>query len=344
MNNRKLCIALVVSKWHLYGLEAYLLENNINSQNTDIHIFIAYHEPSRAYRVSESDFKVIDSKKSSINYIKSSNEIFSYIQRNNLVKEKEVLLLNPLEIPLKLIFKLYKAKVKKLDIHILDEGMGTYVSKKIWNQSTENQKISKDNRLKKELKKYIGIILQIVIKPNRHFLYNVERGKLSLNCNIANSYKNYFKVLRSDESKIDEIQNGDILLVSDNLSFICKSKTDEIKQYQNIVNALRDKYPNKKIFLKPHPNELNELSKFNSLNSISILDRKISFEDLVNNNKIDYIMGFCSTSLLTGKSLFNKECYCLNLLLDNSLLSDFGKEYTKYFLDLIEDIGIKRFS
>ena len=139
---------------------------------------------------------------------------------------------------------------------------------------------------------------------------------------------------------LDDLKSDTILIISDNLGFYHNSQNEEIETYKKIIKRIKIKYPNHNIFIKPHPNESQNLNKFNEITNCTILDKAISVEDILNNNKIELLSGFCSTSLLISSQLFNVKTLSLVNYINEKELTEYGKLKIKTFKKLTR--GLKK--
>lgn len=333
-------IAIIISKWHLYGLETLILKNDPKSYNS-ITIYVEYHEVSKRFRLSDSDFSILEKYPVKVKYITDYKDVISDI--NKLSKNRgRYTIINPLNLSFNLYLKFKLSNIyNKISYIILDEGAGHYFSKELFEVMAGKKEREKKTYIKHI--KYIlrNLFIKLFIDIEYRTLFDLNKIELSLNDEVAFDLKRYFDTISRKEYEIKDIDNKSILLVSDNLSNICLNDKYEIKQYKLLIDTIKKKFGDYTIYLKPHPNELNNLQKFSELKEIKILKENISFENLINNNNFEYICGFSSTSLITCRNVFEKKCYTLNALLNKKLLSQFGIDYIENFLNLCNKFNIE---
>lgn len=332
-------VAIITSKWHLYGLESFLLNTKINSGDK-ISIYVMYHKASNRFRIENEDFYLRYKYDLRIKYIKDFNDIIKDI-KYTANENKKYKIINPMEPSLKLYYEIKKLNIcNKVNYIIIDEGLGNYVSGDIFNKMANIKNEDINANLKSIKKIFSKLILRVLNNVEKRTLFSEGKNKLILNIEVADSLKMYFNEIKSEKYILSDINKKSILIVSDNISNICSKNDFESIQYNLIVKFLKDNFIGYDIYLKPHPNEMKCLEKFREIEGIKLLDINLSFENLINNNDFEYVFGFSSTSLITCANIFNKKCYSINGLLDKELLSEFGISYINNFIRLSEMFNI----
>lgn len=332
-------VAIITSKWHLYGLESFLLNIKINSADK-ISIYVMYHKPSNRFRIEDEDFYLRYKYDLRIKYVKDFNDIINDIKYTSN-ENKNYKIINPMEPSLRLYYRLKKLNIRnKVNYIIIDEGLGNYVSEDIFNKMANIK--NEDSYLElKSIKRFFNkLVLKLLKNVERRTLFSKKKNKLILNIEVADSLKVYFNEIKSEKYILSDINRKSILIVSDNISNICRKNDFESIQYKSICKFLKDNFKGYDIYLKPHPNEMKCLEKFKEMEDIKLLDTNLSFENLINNNDFEYVLGFSSTALITCANIFNKKCYSINQLLDKELLSEFGISYVNNFIRLSKMFNI----
>jgi hypothetical protein len=140
-----------------------------------------------------------------------------------------------------------------------------------------------------------------------------------------------FKMLKDPIKSIDSLKKNSIVIISDNLSFYLMDLKNEKKIYKELIGKLQKKWAGYNIFIKPHPNEIQNLQKFDFVEDNFLITQDISMEELINNNSIDLVAGFCSTALLTSSQILNKDTISLVNELNDVYLNEYGKKRINNF-------------
>ena len=338
---KRLIIGNLISKWHLYGFEAYL--KNINKLD-DYHIiiFIQYHQASKSYRIHEEDFNFLDLNNTSIkveyvNKLEKQTTFLKNILRSYDVNRDSIIMISAHQMN---IYQLFAIKrYRNVQYVLIDEGMGSYYSKSLWKLETQTLGKSRTtpfdfikNNLKRIIQhKYCNNLIDncLLIKNDNSWVINKKS---------VNNYISYFNSCIK-KIKINCLNNSDVIFVSDNISLMLKNKEDEIYIYQCLYQWIIKKFNTRRIWFKPHPNEKSDLNKISELKSIgfSILNDNYSFENITHSYNL-IVLGLGSTSLLTTSLIFKKISYSLFNLIDNDFLNEYGISKKKEFFCITKDI------
>lgn len=339
--DKKLVIISVTSKFHLYGAFSYLLSRKILDNNLyDIIVFSNYHNPSEKFRVEENDVKNIKN----ILFFKKTKSISEKYEVIDRLEYKEYFIISPMSNNYKLYFYIKKKNMFcKVNFVRIDEGVGTYLSKKShrYTEIIEKtyKKVSFLNKMEKLSKYFIKKLLDIIFISNSEsfYLFKLKKNKLILNDDVAKYYKYFFKKIRPNH--IINLNDKSVIIISNNLSGFLKDEKYENIIYSNIITLLKNKYYDYKIYIKPHPNEMKEINKFEELKTkfgVEVITTNISSEDIFVNHEDKIITGFTSTSLLISSQIFNIKTYLLINLIDDSYISKYGKYIIKNFSNKIQ--------
>lgn len=329
---KNIIIIKVLSRFHLYGAFSYIIDKELINYDNDILIVSEPMPGTNLYRVDENDVSIL--KNSNISFVKIPD-----IRYEKIKTYKSITVINPLSIPYKFLIKIFKAgNLKKIRIIEVDEGIGTIRSKKDWKEI----RLQQYKGIKKAVAsiydsfKYLCfLVLKLIMirKESSYFLFTIENDVIVPKQNVLSSYQKYFLLTKNIEYEILKTENN-IIIVSDLLYAYLKSPEDEVKVYNMVIEKIKRKHPNATIYIKPHPREVNSFFDKNrqKINCELILEN-ISAENLFNNNSIECVYGFCSTSLLTSSLFFNIPSISLVDCLPTDCINpdrlDFIKQYKK---------------
>lgn len=338
MNKEKnIIIIKVLSRFHLYGAFSYLINQELIKPNNDILIVSEPMPGTDLYRVNENDTSIL--KTQNISFVKISD-----IRYDEIKKYKSITVINPLSIPYRFLMKIFKAvNYKRLRIIEVDEGIGTVRSKNEWKEiRLQNFKGIKKRiaSIYDSFKSFCFAILKVLMikEESSFFLFTVNNDSLITNQNVLLAYQKYFSLTKSNEYKILKDKNN-VVIVSDLLHLYLKSSENEIEVYNKIIEKIKEKHPDATIYLKPHPREVNNFieEKQHQINCKLLLEN-ISAENLFNNNTIDCIYGFCSTSLLTSSLFFNIPSISLVNYLPTDCINPDRLDFIRRYKKLISKI------
>lgn len=340
MDTKKLVIVNVISKFQLYSVLGYITKK-MDVDNYNFLFIISYHKPSKKFRIGQDDFSGKIKNVSEFRYTKTSNETYKNIKEYLKGKKfNKITLINQFSPHYMLIFKLkYMLGNKNIEQILVDEGLGMYYDSDLWKLELRMQYNQNESKAKKSIidriitkVKYIfkRLIINFTEKSfkniKRHFLFKKENSSLYLNEEVANCYLEYFKSVRDENKKTETFNKKTVLIISDNLGFYLDDINEESKIYNRIITEIKKGYPDYNIIIKPHPNELKDLDKFDRMSGCEIFDNFTSVEEIINNNKIDIISGFCSTALLMSSQIFKVNTVSLIDYIDKKKLNDYGKK------------------
>lgn len=338
-----LVIINVVSKWHVYGAESYLryiLNNNIYKIKK-VFIFIQFHDKSGKYRVSKNDFVYL-------NLQKDMNVYFFFV-KNQKVQYKFLSIYNKRDLEK---FILIMISAKNLNVRqllstckfrnrkyiLIDEGMGSYYSAKLWNLEIQSLKPKTkiqqlENVIKDEIRKFLCLLICRDVTVNNLLIH--KKNTFKLNEMVSINYREYFSQISTNSLKLP-IENGDVVFVSDNLELMLNDEEEEMNVYKIIYNEIRKRFQNKRIWIKPHPNEIADKKDQIFLNiGFDIIECNSSYEEIC--SQYDVITcGIGSTTLLTTATIFRKPAFSFFLLLKN--INEYGRMKRKEFLNIIREI------
>jgi hypothetical protein len=339
MKSKSLAIIIVTSKFHLYGAFSYIIKENLLNQNIKFIILALFHEPSKLFRVTESDCRLLENESTEFIMVKTSDNYLNLLSKQiSNYRLNNVLVINPVAPNYHLLFWLkYKFRIKNIKQVLIDEGIGMYNSKDFWDLEIRIQGLENhDTEIKKNVKKIILFLMKKIIhlddkNYDKFSLFNYDRnGCLLENKKVIKSYYNFFNTIKNNHKHILH-EKKSIVIVSDNLGFYLNDVTDEVDIYNDLIKKINRKYYNFEIYLKPHPNELCN-KNFENLENCKLLKNSISMEELIiNNREIGIVMGFCSTAMLTSSVLFDKETVCLVDYIDTNFLNIYGQKKIESF-------------
>lgn len=379
-------IAWAVSHWHAIGVDAFIydLSERKNKKLRGV-IIILPHRKDR-FVISEVDFicnnfaevefcfldvnpKVQQS--TVFRGVKRIKRIFDILLatksiRNKNKNKKEIYIvsvMNPNINFLQIFRNKHLASKYSPAFSLIDEGVGTYMSKKMW-------KIVRElNYQNKELKHFqfvqvielkifeIGysflknIALKYISTENR-FLFSKKQDTLIPIWSVVNSYK---KVLEKRKVHIKKVKNTGplaIIVTQPFLEYEQLSVEYELNITESVVNILVQRGIS--VAIKPHPRETVDkytsiLTKFKS-EQIELIQQKTPVEDFFLMLNPACVIGYTSTSLVNARVLYNiPTISIINILLETTnaeMLNVQKNEFKKlasnmniFFINSIEEIG-----
>lgn len=300
-----------ITKWHLYGMLAYIAETFTDEAFTasQINVFAIKH--SNGNYLLESNDVVYDS----VTYrreedIKNGNSFFSKFcsiafHKKRSANEEVVALFAHALLPKKLLSVFSKEKYKQCRLRcvLVDDGIGSYSSKKVWKRCSEGEKGS---RLKQQFKSFASWLITKALKPTDwHMFLKRKQTLVPLHTN------GYLKVINDDIKK----QFKDELITFKNQYFGKKivlflsqpwsetgqlSHEQENKVLESVINVSNNR--ESVLLIKPHPRE--SLDKFSDIKA-HILDEKLPAEFFL--SALDencLVIGYNSTALLNAAVIF----------------------------------------
>ncbi|OQX80253.1 MAG: hypothetical protein B6D56_05525 [Candidatus Omnitrophica bacterium 4484_70.1] len=345
-------VAFAISHWHAVGVDSAVY-NILKRKNKEPKgVIIICDHPKDGFIIKEKDFICKSFAEvefcflsSNLNSLQNQRfiifRIYKYfrksinllrviirakkIDKNKKWNNKKELIIISVRSPNISFLEIFKNKYienrYKPVYFIIDEGFGTYVSKRAWKivgELDNRKKLSYFNylkniedRIRKEIinnffkklvTKYIGL-------ENRFLLSN-RNDKLIPNLSIVNSYKNIFLKRRIILLKSDNFKNifsSAIILTSPFSEYKLATLEYELKILNNVVNILIQKGYN--IIIKPHPREFDGkyifiLKKYKS-SRVKVTHKDFPAEDLFCILNPLCVIGYTSTALITANIIFN---------------------------------------
>lgn len=363
-------IAVAISHWHALGIDAFLYDLSNKLERKVRGVILIVPHPKDGYIISEKDFHYgdlefhfVDIPSENQKFIsRLSNFISNYLSMflglRNIRSKKGIntlYLVCPL-LPHILLLKHFEDETissKYNPVFVLvDEGFGTYVSKKIWNLVIkEDTKFSSflylisstifrsfDNIFRRMVLRYVPL-------ENR-FLFRKE-GQLKINENICRSYKEVLK-LRKNDLKRDKAEKTVIIITQPFSEYNQVSVQEEFRLMESLIKFINKK--GIKPILKPHPREKSD--KYNDLGDcdFEIIKNDFPVEEIIPFLNPICVIGYTSTALLNSKLFYGINAISLsNILLsisNDKLLNASTEEFKNLtgnfinFVDDVEDIGV----
>lgn len=343
MHNKTISRILLfpMTKWHLYGMLAFLIEqygNAIFDRNIEVYVTsrgeqgyalskedmpydnLAFNRDTNIHVTNISLFKLLFLNKS-----KSNSEIL-VLCANNLVPRK---ILSSLSID--------ELKNNKIQVIAVDDGVGSYLSDKVWEKCSEGESKS---AYKDKIKVHVANSLNKKFMLKKwHMLSINDNGKL-----MPLHTEGYTTVIRHDIKRIfnDELNSfrekfrdkKKAIIITQPWSETNQiSSNEELDIIKSVVNKIQGEY---KVFIKPHPRERNGKYKFND---VDVLGREFPAEFYFYAfDSNDIVIGFDSTALVNAALLFKLNTFTLSnkmaLRKDNNMMTIACEE----FYDLMSGI------
>lgn len=332
-------VALVTSKWHELGAEAYYY-GNCDCCRRGL-ILIAPH-PTAGYLLDADD---VNTDCFDVEVVRNSNKMEKLLLAVLSISKshKDVPFIASSTKPglfLNLLARYGKQPVKHIRI---DEGVGTYLcTEKDWERIAYAETGHRNGVALKALKKRLG--KQDCLESQEFLLFD-KHG--NVNNSVAQAYE---RALMTKEPRgHDEFEGNDVV--------ICTGPYREYgiisnEAYFSILNAVRKCCSDLglRVVVKPHPRELH-LDTYEALGFSFVKDSKASFEELLAGaaNPPQCVLGFSSTALVTASVIFNVPVVCIEYLLQNDgelddhfasvkRYQDFFKQYV-LFPRTIDELG-----
>lgn len=315
-------IATITSNWHAVGVDAFLLDLYKEKKRTlKGVIIINYHLKSGIY-INETDFFCTSFSKVKFFYLKDPKFNF----KGSLKGFKNLLLSKKRDKKLIHIFSVIEPSFssfmyfkdtfiskKYIPKYILiDEGFGTYVSKKAWKSVMDQESNFKYSFQSLIMIYFIKTSLSVLKKfffnlfqVEKRFIFKKKSNKLILNQDIIKSYKSLLNI-RNENLNIEYNNRNKnfIILATSTLSEYNIIPLDmEIK----IINAITNISRSKGILtvIKPHPRELDNKYSSIDMKDVEILNSNFPLEDLLAGSDPICIIGYASTALVNAKIFYD---------------------------------------
>lgn len=315
-------IATITSNWHAVGVDAFLLDlYKEKKRKLKGVIIINYHLKSGIY-INENDFFCTRFSKIKFFYLKDPKFNFkrSFKGFKNLllskIKDKKFIHIISVIEPSFSSFMYFKdlfiSKKYTPKYILIDEGFGTYVSKKAWKSVMVQESNFRYSFQSIIMIYFIKTSLSVLKKfffnlfpVEKRFIFKKKSNKLILNQDIIKSYKSLLNI-RNENLNIEYNNRNKnfIILATSTLSEYNIIPLDiEIR----IINAITNISRSKGILtvIKPHPRELD--NKYSSIDrrDVEILDSNFPLEDVLAGSNPICIIGYASTALVNAKIFYD---------------------------------------
>ena len=357
-------IAVAISSWHALGIDAFVynLSNELERKVKGL-ILILPH-PEDGYLLGEKNFLHGDYADLKFDFVEGITENQNFISERvpNFISKyrnmfsglqnirskngvNKLYLISPLipYIELLLYFDNKSISSKYDPVFVLvDEGYGTYISKKNWNMANRMDYDILDLISSKIFRAVDYVFRKMVMKSmtiEDMFLFKIE-SPLIVNDDIANSYKEVLK-LRKNDIKRDNVEKTIIIIsqpLSENNIILLE---DELSTMSSLIKFINKK--GIKPILKPHPREKKD--KYSNLIGcdFEIIEDSSPVEEIIPIVNPLCVVGYSSTALLNSKIFYDINAISLTDLLsitDNEKFN-FGKEFktlTSNYVNFIDDL------
>ena len=377
-------IAWAVSHWHAIGVDAFIYDLSQRENKKLRGVIIISPHSKDGFVINEGDFicknfsevefyfldvsqKVQQSTVFRvIKFIKKTFDILLATKniRNKNKNKKEIYIvsvMNPNINFLQIFRNKHLASKYSPAFSLIDEGIGAYMSKKVW-------KIVRElNYQNKELKHFqfvqvielkifeIGysflknIALKYISTENR-FLFSKKHDTLIPIWSVVNSYKNVLEKRKRHIKKVKNTAPLAIIVTQPFLEYEQLSVEYELNITERVVNILVQRGIS--VAIKPHPRETVDkytsiLTKFKS-EQIELIQQKTPVEDFFMLDPA-CIIGYTSTSLVNARVLYNIPTISIINILETTnaeMLNVQKNEFKKlasnmniFFINSIEEIG-----
>lgn len=337
----------IISRFQLYSGLSYIFEK-INKKNANndylIIIFIRFHKTSNQFRVSKEDIKKLELENVIIEFVRERNferMLKIHINQYRSYSPHIITQMNVSNITNVLFYRFFRKTITNV---ILQDGIGVIYTNHIWDKGIAQQKKMYPNNFSINIfstyyskvknvfyKIYYSFIKRKII-IYQHDIFHRKNKALEVDENIANTFRGLFK--NCINVKYQDTLKDNVLFISDNLGFYLNIIKDETLILAELINTLRENYSGKKIIFKPHPNEIQRIIDYSDLDFDLIINDSISVEEICACFKPCTVVGFCSTALITSSQIFNINTVSMVDLLNDSQLSEYGKNKINQFKNI----------
>ena len=112
----------------------------------------------------------------------------------------------------------------------------------------------------------------------------------------------------------------------------------EIDIYSEIISYIKSKYPQKKIYFKPHPSEYDLIDKYNKLNDCVIITSKLSSEEILLQSKFFIAVGGYSTALISANIFFDLKVFSYSEIFLKNNINDIAFKQVQAFKKLTKNL------
>lgn len=335
-------VCFPVTKWHLYGMLSYLVEvyGEEKLEKFDIEVYSIRHSEN-GYLLSSKD---IPYRNMSFHYEdelsmdrKKILKNMSAFWGNSKKRNPEVILMFANNILVRKMIayvdKLGYAK-KNLQVILVDDGIGSYLSEKVWKKCEEAEG---GIHLRNQMKSLISNLLRVAVNAKEWHMLLIEDGHLK-----KLHTKGYFTVIMHDVEKSarkqlidfkEQYKDTPVALFitqpwSENNQI---SVTEEKRIIDEVVLELSKSYC---VIVKKHPRENKR--KYD-LKNVVVLGGEYPAEFyLCALKKNDIVIGFNSTALINAAVVFNLNTYTVSDRVVSGNKSNMMEIACKEFLKLTE--------
>ncbi|NCF42215.1 MAG: hypothetical protein GWP32_04900 [Bacteroidetes bacterium] len=319
-------IAVIVSKWHLSNLEAYLLRSG---KQLDLLIISPQSNimDETRFRITVEDIK----KSAYLSNVKLKFEkigfnffvFFCNLLRSVFSKEKTNII-SPGTINTSLIG--WERLKGKPEFTIIDEGTASYVHPKdhLRISRKTGKSLRSINFWVLKLKLLLIKLISKIFKINNELLFENKESTFNVNTHIAKSINSVYIERNSKEDLYNSNQNQRTILLIIDLYDPFGDENYFYSLYKEIISSFQSEG---KVYIKPHPNDLN---RYRFSPDVGIIDSKKEIESIVPLLQPDIVIGGISTSTFTIPVVFGIKT--ISLLKIYLKCKNLDKDYRKRFL------------
>lgn len=362
-------IAWAISHWHAIGVDAFIYDLSQRENKKLRGVIIISPHPKDGFVINEADFicKIFSEVEFCFldvnpkvqqfivfrvsKFIKKAFDILLATKniRNKNKNKKEIYIvsvMNPNINFLQIFRNKHLASKYSPAFSLIDEGIGTYMSRKVWKivgELDSQNKKSKHFEFVRVIKSKISEIVNNFLKDitlrhinlENRFLFSKKNDELIPIWIVANSYKNVFEKRKMHIKKVKNAGSLAIIVTQPFSEYGQLSLEYELNIIESVVNILVQR--GLSIAIKPHPRETVDkytsiLTKFKS-EQIELIQQKTPVEDFFLMLNPACVIGYTSTSLVNAVFLYNIPAINMtNILLETSndeLLNASGNEFKK---------------
>lgn len=337
----KKIVCFPVTKWHLYGMLSYLNEmySEYQVQKLDIDVYSVKHSEN-GYLLSYNDMPYQNMsfyREEELPIHKKNLLIAPYVFSKKKVESSQVIVMFAKSILVRKMLAYldnFGLKKNKVQVVLVDDGIGSYLSNKVWEKCSETEG---GLSIKTKIKNEIASFIQKRVSASEWHMLSLEDDHLK-QLHTAG----YLTVIRYDVKKSFELQlkNFKEHYSKKPIAFLVTqpwseteqlSPTEEKQIISSVIEQLSKKYC---VIVKPHPREDKQKYDFKN---IVVLGKEYPAEFyLCALEKKDIVVGFNSTALVSAAFIFGLRTYTISDRVAFSNMDNMMKVACKEFLNLTD--------
>lgn len=321
-------IAIIVTKWHLYGLDILLNHNSILNKKKGL-ILVSKHRISGVIldvdKVQSTfpDHKVIIYEQTGSTLKVPFKLLFKLIRGNRT--SMNLVLISPQQPAIRMAAKIIEKLMKKISYIVIDEGIGEVLKySRYYYKGRERLVLGMAAFMKQVYYKLLSVTWMT--------LFETRNNKV-VHSKIYDSYKKYLNYNLKNSSETVCFEKEYVLFIGATYTNTGEMSVSDEMDLLHLVKEMCDK-KKLELYIKPHPRD-SDVERFHGYN---IIDRRETIEEFLCNcsRKPAFVLGYSSTALLTAKLFFDIQAISMVKLLDLHRLSGGAKCDARAFAQTID--------